>query len=174
MNPIVHAEIGWLLSQPLPTRRERLLVTLAAVVPDVDGLTILAGEDLYLEWHHRVAHGWLAAIAVPVVTAALTRSPRATLLALVAFHSHIAADLVGSGPGWPIWYGWPLSDAEWLPSWQWDLASWQNTVIGLAVTLACLGAALVVARTPVELVSLRADRRVVETLRARFPRLARR
>ena len=51
---------------------------------------------------------------------------------------------------------------------QWDLASWQNSVIGLAVTLACLGCAFWQRRTVVELFSPRWDAHVVATLRKRF------
>jgi hypothetical protein len=51
---------------------------------------------------------------------------------------------------------------------QWNLASWQNSVIGLAATIACLACALWTRRTPVELFSVKADAKVVATLRARF------
>ncbi len=173
MNPIVHAEIGWLLAQALDKRRDRVVVTLAAVAPDLDGFGILVSEQLYADWHHKLGHGVLAAVVVPAVALAVTRSPKAALLAFCAFHSHILGDLVGSGPGWPLWYLWPFSALEWLPSWQWDLASWQNSAIGLAVTLTCLACALFVWRTPVELFSVRADEKVVQTIRARFPRFAR-
>ena len=47
MSPITHALTGWLLSQPLPETRDRRLVTLAAVIPDVDGLPLLAGQEAY-------------------------------------------------------------------------------------------------------------------------------
>ena len=84
----------------------------------------------------------------------------------LAFHTHVVADLVGSG--WPLFYLWPVSDTEWLPSWQWDLASWPNAIIGLAVTLTALGCAVWFGRTPVELFSERADAQVVAVIRARF------
>jgi hypothetical protein len=57
-------------------------------------------------------------------------------------------------------------------AWQWDLASWQNSVIGILATLACLAAALIVGRTPLELVSQRADAVVTGTIRRRFGRTA--
>src|SRR5262252_4722661 len=44
----------------------------------------------------------------------------------------------------------------------------ENSVIGLAVTLAGLGFALVLGRTPVELLSVRWDQRVTQTIRTRF------
>jgi inner membrane protein len=90
------------------------------------------------------------------------------LLALLAFHLHLVCDLAGSGPGWPVLYWWPLSHTEWFWEGQWDLSSWQNSLIGLCTTLLCLGCALVWRRTPVELFSLRGEGAVVATLRHRF------
>ena len=51
---------------------------------------------------------------------------------------------------------------------QWNLASWQNTVIGLSATIAVLACALRYGRTAVELFSLKADAAVVATLKKRF------
>jgi hypothetical protein len=57
---------------------------------------------------------------------------------------------------------------EWFWQGQWNLASWQNSVIGMAVTLTCLACALRWRRTPVELFSPRWDLEVTRTLRKRF------
>jgi inner membrane protein len=171
MSPIIHGCVGWLIGHRSSSRRVRAVCTIAAVAPDIDGAGLLISDDLYLAWHHRLAHGMAFAVATAVLAALVCRRERpvrAAGLAVLAFHSHIAMDLVGSGPGWPILYWWPWSTAEWLPSWQWDLASWQNSLFGLVVVLACLATARTVGRTPVELFSPRADRRVVDTIVARF------
>jgi inner membrane protein len=43
MNPLTHMLFGWTLAQAIPlTRRDRALVTLAGVVPDIDGLGVVA------------------------------------------------------------------------------------------------------------------------------------
>ncbi|MFC1611069.1 metal-dependent hydrolase [Myxococcota bacterium] len=170
VSPIIHAEMGWLVAQPLARRRDRILVMALGLLPDLDGLGILLGAAWYAAWHHRLLHGFPAAILVTGVGWWVSRSWRTAVLALLAFHIHIAADLVGSGPGWPVFYMWPLSDQGVLFSWQWDLASWQNSIIGLAVTLMALGCALVSGRTPVEVLSREWDARVVETIRQRFRR----
>ena len=173
MSPLIHAAVGWLIAQPLQRRRDRVIVAAVAVLPDVDGLGLLISEELYLEWHHRLAHGAAAAVFFTAACALLVH-PRllGALLGCLAFHSHIVMDLCGSGPGWPILYGWPWSTTEWLPSWQWDLASWQNSLFGLATIVVCLSMALLKGRTPVEIFSLRVDGRVVEAVRARFRRRA--
>lgn len=175
MSPLVHAELSWLAAQKLTERRDRILVTLAGVVPDLDGLSLLAGRDAYAEWHHVLFHGWVGALVTAAACAAIARQRVAVaLFALVTFHLHLACDLAGSGDrgmggeGWPIYYLWPLSRAPWAWDGQWDLASWQNTLIGFAASVACLATALPWRRTVVELFSARADALVVATVRARF------
>lgn len=168
MNPIVHAEISWLTGQRLAARRDRLLVTLAGLSPDLDGLSLLAGEDAYSRWHHVLTHGFVSAFACAAVCAAFAQQKRlVALLAFAAFHLHLLCDFVGSGPGWGLHYLWPFREDEWLWAGQWNLASWQNSVIGLAVTLAVLGCAVPFGRTIVELFSLKADAKVVAAVRAR-------
>lgn len=168
MSPVVHAGVGWLIGAALPRRKDRVVACVAAVIPDLDGLTLLFGEDLYAEWHHKVTHGFAFALVVTLAAHTIARSWKTTLAAALAYHSHVACDLAGSGPGWPILYGWPLDDVAWLPSWQWDLASWQNALFGAAVIAACLWCGVRIGRTPVEVVSVRADAAVVAALRARF------
>ncbi|MFN7130735.1 MAG: metal-dependent hydrolase [Myxococcales bacterium] len=169
MNPIVHGELSWLLGQSLRERRDRVLVTVAGLAPDLDGLTLLGGEALYGRYHHVLFHGYVGALLTAAVLGSLARDRwRVVALALVAFHLHLLCDLAGSGPGWPIFYFWPTSRTEWFWDGQWDLASRQNALIGLVVTLASLGCALRWERTPVELFSPRWDREVVNTVRAWF------
>ena len=169
MNPIVHAELSWLLTLRLRERRDRVFVTLAGLAPDVDGLTLLAGEELYARYHHVLTHGYLAALVTMAICTALARQRLWVAgLSLAAFHLHLLCDLAGSGPGWPIHYYFPHSMKEWFWEGQWNLASWQNTLVGLVATLACLACALRWRRTAVELLSPRWDAEVTRTLRRRF------
>ncbi len=171
MNPIVHGELSWLLAQSLERRRDRVLVTVAGLAPDLDGLTLLAGEDAYARWHHLLTHGAVAAaVTTAAVFAASRQRVRAALLALAAFHLHLACDLVGSGAGWPIYYLGPFDERAVGWAGAWDLASWQNSVIGLLATLACLGCALWKGRTVVEVLSPRGDAAVTATVLRRFGR----
>gem|GEM_PF-5869328 len=43
MNPVVHAELGWHAAQSPRARRDRVLVTLAGVAPDLGGLSLRWG-----------------------------------------------------------------------------------------------------------------------------------
>ena len=80
MSPIIHAAVGWLIGQPLKERRDRIVVAVAAVAPDIDGLGLLVSEELYVEWHHRLAHGAIAAVVVTTGEAPLTSTTRASFV----------------------------------------------------------------------------------------------
>lgn len=169
MNPIVHAELSWLAGARLPERRDRVLVTLAGVLPDLDGLTLLAGEEAYGKWHHVVTHGLVSAVITAGVLTLFAKQRLVVLgLSFAVFHLHLLCDLAGSGPGWPITWLYPFSLHETMWSGQWNLASWQNSLIGLTATLVVLGCALPLGRTAVELFSVKVDAKVVAALRARF------
>lgn len=166
MNPLVHGELSWLAAQKLTDRRDRALVTIAGVIPDLDGLSLLGGVDAYGRWHHVLTHGALSALVLcGMLTFFARRKLPVFLLSLGTFHLHLLCDLAGSGPGWPLYYLWPFSRVETFWSGQWNLASWQNSVIGLITTLAVLACAVPFRRTIVELFSLKFDAEVVKVVR---------
>ena len=170
MNPIVHAELSWLLAQTARQRRDRVLVVACGLAPDLDGLSVLAGPHAFGTYHHLLCHGVLAGLACTVLAAACARErARTAVAAITAFHLHLLCDLAGSGPNWSIYYWWPFSGAEWFWDGQWEFVSWQNSLIGLVATLLCLLAALPLGRTIFELVSLRLDHAVATAIRGRFP-----
>lgn len=185
MNVIEHFFIGWCVANLVPSLsdRDRTIVTMASVVPDIDGLGILVELPTrntahpilwWTEYHHVLAHnvGFAFLVALSAYLLA-TRRFETTILALVSFHSHIVGDIIGArGPDgyqWPIPYFLPFSRTPEL-SWegQWALNAWQNFVItGVALALTCF-LALRRGYSPVGIFSKRADIQVVRTLRARF------
>jgi hypothetical protein len=70
---------------------------------------------------------------------------------------------------WPVPYLLPFSDA-WQLTWsgQWALNGWPNFALTIALIALALRLAWRRGYSPLELVSLRADARVVEALRERF------
>lgn len=158
---------GWLLAQPLKERRDRQIVTAAAVVADVDGLSILLGVDAYSRWHHTFGHNVFAATAVTAFGAAAGRDRlKVAVLSLVAYHSHIFLDLLGSGKDWPISYFWPASAITYAfdPPFQWELVSWQNIGFTLVLLGFILNLGLRHGRTIAEVLSRRADRVIVQRI----------
>jgi inner membrane protein len=193
VNPVTHFLVSWSVANVLPasTRRERTLVALAGVVPDVDGVGIVPdfvtrllsdSPTAYFHAYHHKLHCVAWAACVGVLAAALA-GPEASfkrrgavgLFALATFHLHLLCDVLGArgpdGDQWPIPYLLPFSDAwQWTWSGQWALNAWPNFVItGILLVIAGV-VAVKRGRSPVEVVSARADAAVVETLGARFGR----
>ena len=188
MNVVEHFFLGWCLANTSRTfeRRERAVITAAAVIPDLDGLGMLVEIPTrntahpllwWTEYHHVLTHNVGAAIAATVAAFALAKRSRAltALVAFIAFHSHIAGDVIGArGPDgyqWPIPYFLPFSRYPEL-SWdgQWALNAWPNfaiTAIALALTFRLAWSR---GYSPLEFLSARADALFVNALRARFTR----
>jgi hypothetical protein len=159
-------------------RRDRVLVTAAAVIPDLDGIGVIpelitrnSVHPLawFSDYHHLVLHNLAAALTICGIMAIAAKHRLKVLgLAFLSYHLHLLGDVLGSrGPDgyqWPIPYLYPISKLEWSWKGQWELASWQNLII----TVAMLIATYIVIRTkrisPAEVFSKRADTAVVNAL----------
>jgi inner membrane protein len=186
MNPVTHFLLGWTVANTDSTlvRRERMVVTLAGVAPDLDGLGLVAeiltrGSQNELLWwstyHHTALHNLTFAFLVAVVSfISAGRRWRVAVMAFISFHIHLLGDILGSrGPDndqWPIPYLMPFSDT-WQFVWngQWELNAWPNFVITVVLLTICFYLAWKRCYSPLEMVSARADQAFVQTLRQRFP-----
>jgi hypothetical protein len=110
MNPLTHLLTRWVVANAADlTPRDRALVTMSGVVPDIDGIGIVAEiateqTTRFLPWwskyHHVFCHnlGFGLLLGIIVLLAA-TRRWMSVFLALTAFHLHTVGDLLGSkGP----------------------------------------------------------------------------
>lgn len=119
MSPITHLLISWVVADADNlNKRERAIVTLAGLVPDIDGIGIVAEvltqqSDRPLTWwtdyHHMLGHNLSFSLVVAAVSVALaTKRWKTAALAFLTFHLHLLCDLVGArGPDgyqWPIPY----------------------------------------------------------------------
>lgn len=188
MSPVSHFLLSWLTANTVQLdRRERLLITCGGIAPDADGLGIIAdlltrNSSRPLQWwgeyHHLLGHNAAFGLLLAVLTflGAKRRKVAVMLLSLAAFHLHLFCDLIGSrGPDgfqWPMPYLWPFSDAwQWTWDGQWALNAWPNLLITATALAAVLHLAWTKGRSPLELVSLRADGHIVAALRARFGKI---
>ena len=186
MSPITHFFMGWATANAVPslTKRERAFVTLVSVVPDIDGLGIIAEKltqnsshalNWWSEYHHILGHNIGFALLVSVTAAGFGQQKlKVLLLAFLSFHLHLLGDLVGArgpdGDQWPIPYLLPFSNHLQLTwSGQWALNAWPNMVI----TGALIATTVLLARargfSPLEMFSAKADASFVRTLQNRFP-----
>jgi inner membrane protein len=186
MSPVSHFLTGWIVantSQQLH-RRERTMITLAAVAPDLDGLGIIAelltrdsSHPLlwYSQYHHVLGHNLMFGLLLACIGFFLSiRKWTTAALVLVSFHLHLFCDLIGSrspdGYQWPIAYLWPLSHSwPWTWDGQWELNAWPNFVITGVGLLVMFLLAWRRGYSPLEMVSSSANASFVRTLRRRFP-----
>jgi membrane-bound metal-dependent hydrolase YbcI (DUF457 family) len=184
MSPATHLLAGWLLAQPPALdRRDRLLVTLAAVAPDLDGLGIVpelltrnGSQPLtwFTDYHHVLAHNLVFAVLASFMFGLFARRRLvAAGMCFLSIHLHFLMDLAGSrgpeGYNWPIPYLLPFSPVELRWSHQWPLNGWPNLLLTAGLLMCVLICGMRLGRTPVEVFSEAADKRVVEALRRRFP-----
>lgn len=169
MAPGSHFLMSWVFSHVGKglERRERIIVTLAGVGPDVDGLGLLLDgsvsmsgvtSELYVKYHHVLAHNLAFACFAGVAGLLLARTGYKWLtatLAFIAVHLHILADIAGSkgpdGHQWPIDYLYPFSDSLMLTwSGQWGLNAWPNFAVFGALVAATIYIAYRSGSSPLE------------------------
>lgn len=184
MSPITHFMVGWVgLERFQASRRDKALVVLAGLAPDLDGLGIvvdfatralgLPETDYYQSFHRMFGHGLPAAVIIAAVAGALGRRFFwVASWAFISVHLHFLCDLLGSRGTtaediWGIYYFAPFTTAYEL-SWsgQWPLVGWQNMAISAVLLGIVMMRATTLGYSPVGLLSERADAVFVATLRA--------
>ncbi|WP_018691862.1 metal-dependent hydrolase [Algicola sagamiensis] len=142
MTPTSHLLMSWLCTVPkISAPRERRLIALSGVAPDLDGIGIIwdwiSGKThYYSDYHHVLGHGFIASIFIATLATAFAAQQRGKvfILSLFVVHLHILCDVIGSkgedGYTWPISYFYPFNEV-FLLSWsrQWLLNGWQNLLI---------------------------------------------
>jgi inner membrane protein len=193
MSPVIHLMGSWLVAAAVVDNpRDRRLVTVAGILPDVDGVGLVvdvakalaSGDELtfhyYAQYHHLWCHGWPAAIVFTTILTCFARQRwRVAAGCLITFHLHLLCDLLGSrGPSlsdlWPICYGEPVfRHPVWFWRGQWELHGWQNRSIFLVVFALSLVVAVKRGFSCVEVFSQRLNLIFVNVLKkwcARFSR----
>lgn len=185
MAPGTHALLGWWTANVVPlSRRDRLLIFLGGLLPDLDGLGILVSMDAYFTYHHILCHNLLGGLLWTIVVAILCQARReCIILTLLNWHVHLACDYFGSraplpNPPWVLPYLYPMvggwshgtftgPDWYWNP-WQWPLNAWPNTLITVLGLVGWIYIAVRLDRTWFEFVSLRFDTEMYQMLRRWF------
>jgi len=181
---VTHFLVSWgVANSTALERRDRAIVTLAGVAPDLDGLGAIPELltrnwahplDWFSRYHHVLGHNVGFALVVTGASYLLsTKRWKTAALACATFHLHLLCDVLGArgpdGDQWPIPYLFPFSHAwRWTWSGQWALNGWQNFAITGAMLVLAFYLAWARGFSPLEMVSLRADRAFVRALRNRF------
>ena len=184
MSPVTHGLLGWVIAGCARLdRRDRALVTIAGIIPDADGVGLIAEIatrnsahplNWWSDYHHVLGHNLgFALLSTVVFTAFAHRRVLTALLVYLSFHLHLLCDLIGArgpdGEQWPIPYLMPFSRA-WNLTWegQWALNAWPNVLITVAALALTIYWAWKRGHSLVEIISLRADQKFVTALRQRL------
>jgi len=170
------------------SKRDRILVTVAGVFPDLDGLgavpdlssKYVQGRETYVysTCHHSLLHGLPAAIALTAVGGLVGANRlRVATMSFIAVHLHMLFDLVGSrGPAkhgvWPILHLEPFAGAGTVSvAWKWQLNAWPIIFLTFVLLALVARSAIVKGYTPIEILGPRHDRVLVEDIRKRWKQL---
>lgn len=184
MNPFTHLLVSWPIAhQGVRHKKDRLLVTLSGLIPDIDGFGIVGGLlqgdkikglELWSAYHHVLSHNLPFCIGTALLFGAAGKEKlRVFLLTTLCFHIHLFCDLIGSrGPDnyqWPIPYLWPLFEEPQL-AWagQWQLNTWPNLLITIVFLSLTFHISWKKGQSPLGLLSAAMDTKLTATLRGRF------
>ena len=183
MSPATHLFVSWVIAaKTTDNPRDCRLVTLAGILPDLDGLGLIPdvvtralgyrGTLYYEHYHHFLLHGIYGGVAIAVLLTCFARHRwRVLLLALLVFHVHLLCDLVGSrGPEpedlWPIFYDGPFNkNWMWLWKGQWPLDAWRNRILSAVLFVWSLQIAVQRGYSFVGVFNRRLDEKFVGVLR---------
>jgi inner membrane protein len=183
VSPISHFLVGWTALERFQSgRRDKAIVVLAGLAPDLDGLGIvvdfatrtggLAETNYYQEFHRMIGHGLPAALVVAALAGLFGRHRLwAAAGAFVSVHLHFMCDLIGSRGNslediWGIYYFAPITTRlEWAWAGQWPLVGWQNMLITMVLLFITMQRAATTGYSPLGLASPPGDAALVATLR---------
>lgn len=166
-----HAGLGWVVGLAVPAgdRRLRAWCVASALLPDLDAGAMLFGIDAYNRWHHKPGHNvFLGVACVLAAVIHFWRRPVrerivAGLLTGACFASHILTDMKLSG--WEVYLYWPFSERGYGFQPIWPLGHPLNLWLAYIFMLAPWVLAFWKPVTPLELISPRLDRIVVNAFR---------
>jgi hypothetical protein len=168
-----HAGLGWILGTFAPgsDRRLRIWCAAAAILPDIDCAPIIFGHDAYARWHHTFGHNvFLGALTVAAAVWHHRDRPIrgrawAAIMVGLCFASHILTDMKFSG--WALPPLWPLSkhEVQFHPNYQ--LGHPINFFLVYSLMILPFLLAFVKPVTPLEILSARLDRIVLNFFRRR-------
>lgn len=181
MSPITHFLASWAVANTAKLeKRDRMLITLAGVIPDIDGVGVVwdilsgkGGYEFYQRYHHVFGHNLLFSLMITFLAMKLAeRKPLVAALTLLSFHLHLLCDIAGSrgmeDDFWGVPYFWPFSGRDYYWSGQWALNGWQNVAITCTLMALTFYWAWKRGYSPLEIVSEKADQGFVKALRMRF------
>ena len=138
------------------------------MLPDFDGLGILIDVKYYHKFHHVIGHNFLVGVILAAALVFISGGQRLKwfLIYFGIFHVHLVLDLLGSGPGWGLYYLWPFSMSYYESPYVWELQSWQNGVAMYFILIWVIVLYNKTSRTPLEVISVSMDQKFAAKIEA--------
>lgn len=97
MHIQTHLLSGWCFGNLFCiNNRERFFCILAAVLPDLDGIGAILGQEQYWDYHHILGHNLFAGLLFSgILTVFSMHRVKAFLLYIGLFHLHVLMDFFG-------------------------------------------------------------------------------
>lgn len=116
INTIDHIQVGWICGHLGDfDRRERRILMLASLAPDIDGLFLAAywNPELFNSLHHTFGHNLFYPVAIGAIAAAFARRRRGKmfLLGILMVLLHYIVDML-TAADWGIPFFWPFSHVQ--------------------------------------------------------------
>jgi membrane-bound metal-dependent hydrolase YbcI (DUF457 family) len=172
MNTEAHLALGWVLAHAGGAREGRgfrAAITIAALAPDLDALSYAFGPRAYSNWHHAAGHNIFFSFASSAACVWFCRRSSAWWKVLafsqLAFYSHFFGDYFFTR--FPLEFFWPVSHRGYIYSYRIGLDHPINLVFGYASFLLFVAYGMIYQRTPIEIISVELDRRIVNLFRRR-------
>ena len=165
MSPIVHGLIAWLLAVAfLKNVNDRRLAVIVGVAPDIDGIFTFFNMHLFFDYHHTFGHSFVFGLPLAFIAGALAKDKlKVVPVALGTFSMHLIADIVGTN--WAVHPLFPFSDlgltiGSILSSYM--IYFVVDTIAFIIVLIAIISVAYKKEFSPVEFISEKYDRQLVE------------
>jgi len=156
--------IAWIVAVLLiKDVKDRRLVVIAGVIPDIDAILLLVNEELFYEYHHTIGHSFLFGIPLALLFSAKAKQRFPVFFGcMAAFSLHILADYFGSN--WPIPLLYPLSSIEVSSAGYLSYYTMYSIINPLTAIVSMLTIFLIIWMkeiSPFEFISQKLDRRLV-------------
>ncbi len=177
MNPLYHLQVGSFIANARDYGlRERRMIMLASLAPDLDGVLIF-NQGIWEQVHHTFSHNifFVAGVSIAMALANKARRMEIFLVCLAAGALQLPLDSITNHPSWKQRFLWPISDFEFklaaLAQFE-GLAFIQVKVVQTALMLAILAGTVYLykrsGRTFIELLSAPLDRLLTDFITLPF------
>lgn len=167
MNSEAHLAVGWALAHwgGVPGRRFRAVVAAASLVPDIDCLAYAFGERAYATYHHAIGHNVFFFVLASAASVLLFRNNRLRVWIVVqlALLSHLLGDYFLTR--FPLEFFWPVWNKGFIYGYKIGLDHPINNALSYLSLLFFVVMAVFYKRTPMELLSVELDQRIVNLFR---------